>query len=83
VVVDAKAPVSFFAYPGKPSLLVPEGCEVHTLASPEEDARAALEALASCLGAPRDGFARQPAARPALPTGALTVDASHSVGLAA
>ena len=34
VLVDAKAPVSFFAYPGKTSYLVPDGCEVH-------DARAA------------------------------------------
>src|SRR5262249_13629389 len=32
VLVDAKAPVSFFAYPGKPSYLVPDGCEVHVLA---------------------------------------------------
>ena len=29
VLVDAKAPVSFFAYPDKPSSLVPDGCEVH------------------------------------------------------
>ena len=27
VVVDTKSPVSFFAYPGKPSDLVPDGCE--------------------------------------------------------
>ena len=32
VLVDAKAPVSFFAYPEKPSYLVPDGCEVHVLA---------------------------------------------------
>ena len=35
--VDAKAPVSFFAYPGKASYLVPEGCEVHTLADRRDD----------------------------------------------
>jgi acetolactate synthase I/II/III large subunit len=34
VLVDAKAPVSFFAYPGKDSDLVPAGCEVRTLAAP-------------------------------------------------
>ena len=80
VLVDAKAPVSFFAYPNKPSLLVPEGCEVHTLAGPSDDVCTALAALADRLGAP-DGFARQPAARPALPTGALTVDAvAQAVG---
>jgi acetolactate synthase I/II/III large subunit len=41
VLVDAKPPVSFFAYPGKPSELVPEHCQVHTLATPAQDAAAA------------------------------------------
>jgi acetolactate synthase-1/2/3 large subunit len=81
VLVDAKAPVSFFAYPNKPSLLVPEGCEVHTLAGASDDACGALAALAERLGAPRDGFACQAAVRPALPTGKLTVDAvAQAVG---
>ncbi|MEL1766018.1 hypothetical protein V2W57_19000, partial [Acinetobacter baumannii] len=38
ILVDAKSPVSFFAYPGKASDLVPEGCAVHTLASASQDA---------------------------------------------
>ncbi len=38
VLVDAASPVSFFAYPGKASDLVPDGCSVHTLARPGEDA---------------------------------------------
>lgn len=74
VVVDSKAPVSFFAYPGKASYLVPEGCEISTLATDDEDAEAALEALAGALDAP--DVARAAAGpRPARPTGALTVDA--------
>src|SRR5204863_8274620 len=32
VLVGAKSPVSFFAYPGKPSELIPEGCQAHVLA---------------------------------------------------
>ncbi|WP_443732535.1 acetolactate synthase large subunit [[Mycobacterium] fortunisiensis] len=32
VLVGAKTPVSFFAYPGKPSVLVPDGATVHHLA---------------------------------------------------
>jgi acetolactate synthase-1/2/3 large subunit len=75
VLIDAKSPVSFFAYPGKPSDLVPDGCAVHELATPTEDAAAALEALAAAVGAPSDATARQAASRPDLPTGALTVDA--------
>jgi acetolactate synthase-1/2/3 large subunit len=72
VLVDAKAPVSFFAYPGKASYLVPDGCEVHVLAAGDADAPGALEALAEVLGAPADCATRQPAARPDLPTGDVT-----------
>ncbi len=71
VIVDAKAPVSFFAYPGRASELVPEGCTVHVLAGPSDDAVGALEALAEGLGAPAEP-ARQAASRPPRPTGALT-----------
>jgi len=71
VLVDTRAPVSFFAYPGKASDLVPEGCQVHTLAGGTDDAVGALEALADLLGAPADGAALSPAARPEVPSGAL------------
>ena len=51
LLVGSKAPVAFFAYPGKPSELRPEGCEVITVATPAEDVAGALEALADELGA--------------------------------
>ena len=51
LLVGSKAPVAFFAYPGKPSELSPQGCEVVTLATPAEDVVGALEALADELGA--------------------------------
>jgi acetolactate synthase I/II/III large subunit len=72
VLVDAKSPVSFFAYPGKASDLVPPGCTVHTLARPGDDAPGALEALADAAGAPADGAAPAAAGRPERPSGALT-----------
>jgi acetolactate synthase-1/2/3 large subunit len=75
VIVDSKAPVSFFAYPNKASYLVPDGCEVHVLAEGTHDVAGALEALAEAIGAPADAAVVQPAARPDLPTGALTADA--------
>ena len=75
VIVDTKAPVSFFAYPGKPSDLVPEGCTVHVLAGPDADAAAALAALAEAVGAPAGSETLQAAARPDLPTGPLTAEA--------
>ncbi len=80
VFVGTKAPVAFFAYPGKPSLLVPEGCAVETLASAEEDAEAAAEALADALNAPRRASVRQEAKRPDLPApGTLTPDTAGQV----
>ena len=75
VLVDAKAPVSFFAYPDKPSDLVPEGCEVHVLAGPADDVVGGLAALAEVVGAPADAAVRARASRPDLPTGALTAEA--------
>ena len=75
VLVDAKAPVSFFAYPEKPSWLAPVGCEVHTLAGAEADAIGALAALADALGASGATVETQPAALPDLRTGPLTADA--------
>jgi acetolactate synthase-1/2/3 large subunit len=72
ILVDAKAPVSFFAYPGKASDLVPAGCTVHTLVRPGEDAAAALEALAEAVGAGAGSGAGADAARPERPSGALT-----------
>jgi len=74
VLVDAKSPVSFFAYPGKASDLVPAGCTVHTLARPGEDAASALEALAEAVGAAADGAVPAPPGRPGRPTGGLSAE---------
>ena len=68
-------PVAFFAYPERPSVLVPEGCETLTLCARNEDAAAGLQALADALGAPTTGPV-QPLRRPdAAPTGGLTPQA--------
>ncbi|WNG80137.1 acetolactate synthase large subunit [Mycobacterium sp. ITM-2016-00316] len=65
ILVGTRAPVAFFAYPGRASGLVPSGAQVHTL-DPAD-----LDALAEHLGAPPVPTAE--AAPPALPKGALTV----------
>jgi acetolactate synthase-1/2/3 large subunit len=70
VLAGAPEPVGFFAYPGLPSRLVPEGCEALVLAEPREDAAAGLEALADALGAPARGAVTAPA-RPDAPDAAL------------
>jgi acetolactate synthase I/II/III large subunit len=49
ILIGAAAPVSYFAHPGRNSVLTSPGCEIHTLAKPGEDYVAALEALGSVL----------------------------------
>ncbi len=51
ILAGARSPVSFFAYPGRSSDLVPDGCAVTGLADPGQDAEAALESLASQVAA--------------------------------
>ena len=80
VLVGAREPVAFFAYPGKPSLLMAEGTRSTKLAGIEEDMEAALAALASELGALHMAPAGLASPRrPALPTGAITPAAIASI----
>lgn len=76
VLLGAKAPVAFFAYPGKPGYLLPEGCPITVAATVEEDAYAALEMLAVELGISTSVTAQHIALDlPARPEGALTAQA--------
>jgi acetolactate synthase-1/2/3 large subunit len=70
VLACALAPVAFFGYPNLPSSLIPERCESESLATPEQDAIAALESLADQLGAPREA-ASSKLNRPPRPSGKL------------
>jgi acetolactate synthase-1/2/3 large subunit len=73
ILVGAHAPVAYFAAPGKNAVLTSPECEIHTLASPDEDCAGALEALAAALSL--DGM--QPIApnaeRPSLPSGDINL----------
>jgi acetolactate synthase-1/2/3 large subunit len=71
VLVGARSPVSFFAYPGKPSEVVPQGCQVHVLAVLGEDTAQAVEHLADMVAGDAEPVRQEPA-RPGLPTGELT-----------
>jgi acetolactate synthase-1/2/3 large subunit len=51
ILAGARAPVSFFAYPGRASDLVPAGCSVTVLADHDQDVEAALEELADQVAA--------------------------------
>ena len=78
ILAGARAPVSFFAYPGKLSSLVPDGCQVHTLAGPGDDIAGGLAALAD-LAAPGVMPAPQQPERPGLPDGDLTGHSAAAV----
>jgi acetolactate synthase I/II/III large subunit len=69
ILVDAKAPVSFFAYPEKKSYLVPDSCKVHTLSNAGQDAAGSLEKLNLALGADQTAPALAIASRPSRPRG--------------
>jgi acetolactate synthase-1/2/3 large subunit len=74
VLVDAKAPVSFFAYPGRKSYLVPDGCEVHELAAPGGDVLGSLAALTDALDAGGAAPELVSPGRCATPSGSLTAE---------
>lgn len=80
--VGAKEPVSFFAYPERPSRLIPESTQCHLFAEPHEDIVAAVAALSDRLGVPkRVAPAQAPPEPPDRPTGTLTFEGvAQSIG---
>src|ERR1700733_5399306 len=72
VLVEANDPVAFFAYPNKPSMLKADGAEVHRMTSWGENSVAALDALASAVGAKPSDVKPQKLMELTKPTGALT-----------
>ncbi|MEO1614154.1 MAG: RnfABCDGE type electron transport complex subunit D, partial [Pseudomonadota bacterium] len=70
ILVGTRPPVTFFAYPGKPSLLVPEGCDVASLCDARGDGGAAMALLADALGASETSPVAE-LALPDAPTGDL------------
>ena len=71
ILVGAKPPVSFFAYPGKPSWGLPDNARILHLAYPHEDGVGALQALADTLGAPAQPARLATFAPPDSPSGAF------------
>ena len=73
VLINSRQPVNFFAYPGKPSLPMAEGCDVVVLAELDEDGADAAARLADLLDARRAAPKLEPLARPPLPSGPITL----------
>ena len=78
--VGARTPVGFFAYPGKPSVLTSDACQVTELAAIEDDIVGALEALVDRVGARKLAPVGVAAlARPGLPSGRITAEGIGAV----
>jgi len=73
ILVGAQAPVTYFAYPGKESVLTPAGCDIHTLASVGEDGVGALEVLEAGLKPVPTQPEIERVERPREPSGAITL----------
>ena len=73
ILVGARAPVAYFAYPGRSSVFTSPECDIHTLASPGEDNVGALEALANALSIRAGEPPADKTERPAMPSGEITL----------
>jgi acetolactate synthase-1/2/3 large subunit len=71
VIVGSKPPVSFFAYPGKPSWGLSDGAQILYLAHAHEDGTQALEALAEAVGAAKEPANVVPLRKPDAPKNQL------------
>jgi acetolactate synthase-1/2/3 large subunit len=74
--VGSQPPVSYFAYPGKSSVLTSPECVIHTLTSPNENCSGALETLATALAQNGASSVVAKAERPSMPAGEIT---SHGI----
>jgi acetolactate synthase-1/2/3 large subunit len=75
ILIGAKPPVAFFAYPGKPSMFAPAEAAIHVLARPEDDALEALVALADELAAPQRPSVRDRSEKPRVVAGPFEASA--------
>ncbi|MGH3732364.1 MAG: acetolactate synthase large subunit [Acidimicrobiales bacterium] len=97
ILIGAREPVGFFAYPNVPSRLVPDTAEVIDLVAPGDDVGEALEALVDALAAPPCDVERgEPPVEPSgdlttqsfaraiaatLPEDVIIADESHTSGV--
>jgi acetolactate synthase I/II/III large subunit len=72
ILVGAKAPVAFFAYPGKPGTLYQPGTRIHELVGADGDIPYALEALAAATGAKPGAVVTAELDLPARPSGSIS-----------
>jgi acetolactate synthase-1/2/3 large subunit len=79
ILAGSGPPVSFFAYPGKPGWLSPEGADVFELVDGRTDAESALRRLADALGAPDSPAIVQEATSHSYEEGRLTTRSAGAI----
>ena len=72
ILLGTKVPVAFFAYPNKPSVLIPDSCRVFQMADIDMDLGYAVEALADELDVHNHQPKKQEYSKPELMSGKLT-----------
>ena len=73
ILVGAPAPVAYFAYPGKESVVTPPGCVIYALASAGEDCAGGLDALVTALSLHGAKLVGEKAEQPPVPSGNITL----------
>jgi acetolactate synthase-1/2/3 large subunit len=79
ILIGAKEPVSFFAYPDLPSVLAPPTCKAMELATVDDDIDAALEQLLEKLSAVDISPDVQPLLEPEMPDGDLDANTMAAI----
>jgi acetolactate synthase-1/2/3 large subunit len=79
ILVGARSPVAFFAYPGQRSDLVPDACSVAVLADQEQDVEAALDLLADLVAGGTKPLLAAPAVRPAEPNPLTAISLANAI----
>jgi acetolactate synthase-1/2/3 large subunit len=79
ILIEARDPVAFFAYPGKPSRILPETCQIHHLVDTSGNGALTLEMLVDELGYGQAKAKFSSYQTPPLANGALTPDSLSSV----
>jgi acetolactate synthase-1/2/3 large subunit len=79
ILAGARSPVSFFAYPGQASDLVPAGCSVTVLAERDQDAESALKQLADLVAAGTLPVLADPAILPVQPGPLSAISLANTV----
>jgi acetolactate synthase I/II/III large subunit len=74
ITVCTEEPIAFFAYPGKPSRLKPDDCDVLALCTMQDDCAQALADLAEAVGAKDKDRPVQAPAEKRRPSGALNAE---------